>query len=413
MNEIIIVGAGKIGIFLANKLSENHNVTLIDKSVSVNGVLKKDVHVYDFDGVKYSTQLNEERNIIEPSDKYLESLSSLLNIDKSLFKQLYKDFTLDNPLNITSEGNNPLNLSLSQSFSNTFNAPLIIEGESKVTGVKTEISAIQARNPGLNERVKFIDNAYCISVMKEVIDCKNRKVRGVLYLKNKMIHEIVANDVILCCGVVDTPLILQRSNLNIGERRDGPISKHIGQHMINQIGERYNISFPGLFFPPEPVNISGVISLSEQVRDISFSLTLEENLLLEYKFLNRLREGYVETNGFLHPTVHVNSIFDEQYKNRFLMLMESTITSFFQVNNGVNPTFTKTSHVISNGVGTCSIGKVVDSNFKVIQFENLFVCDASVLPIHPDGSLDYFTPFLAYVFSEIYLEEDIKEECSF
>lgn len=405
MGEIIIVGAGKIGIFLANKLSENHNVTLIDKSVIVDGVLKKDVHVYDFDGVKYSTQLEEERNIIKPSDMYLESLSSLLNIDISLFKKLYKDFTLDNPLVKSSKGSNSLNLSLSQSFSNTFNTPLIIEGDLRTTGIKPGISSFKGRSIKLNERVRFIDNAYCISVMKEVIDCKNRRVSGVLYLKNKMIHEITANDVILCCGVIDTPLILQRSNLNIG--------KHIGQHMINQIGETYNIFFPGSFIPPETIEISGVISLGEKMRDISFSLTLKEELILEYKFLNRLREGYVETNGFLHPTIHVNSIFDEQYKNRFLTLMESTIKSFFQVNNGINPIFIKSSNVINNGVGTCSIGKVVDSNFKVIQFENLFICDASVLPIHPDGSLDYFIPFLAYIFSEIYKEEVIKEECSF
>jgi hypothetical protein len=86
-------------------------------------------------------------------------------------------------------------------------------------------------------------------------------------------------------------------------------------------------------------------------------------------------QGYVDDNG---DVVKVNTIQDIRY------LAEGTATAGFVLEKaGVDPkTIGSTVYRGAHPGGTAKIGEIVDSNLKT-EIENLYVCDASVLPISP------------------------------
>ena len=86
-------------------------------------------------------------------------------------------------------------------------------------------------------------------------------------------------------------------------------------------------------------------------------------------------KGYIHTDGFVNKT---NTITDIRY------LAEGVATAGFILEKaGVDPkTIGSTVYRGAHPGGTAAIGKVVDSNLET-EIPNLFVCDASVLPISP------------------------------
>ncbi|XP_011140802.2 glucose dehydrogenase [FAD, quinone] isoform X2 [Harpegnathos saltator] len=60
--------------------------------------------------------------------------------------------------------------------------------------------------------------------------------------------------------------------------------------------------------------------------------------------------------------------------------------------------------------GTCRMGDVVDTSFKVHNMTNLYVVDASVLPLLPSGNINAAVIALAQKASRIFRNEKIKEK---
>ena len=86
-------------------------------------------------------------------------------------------------------------------------------------------------------------------------------------------------------------------------------------------------------------------------------------------------KGYIDDDG---EVVKINTIQDIRY------LAEGTATAGFILEKaGVDPnTIGSTMYRGAHPGGTAAIGKIVDSNLET-EIENLYVCDASVLPISP------------------------------
>ena len=86
-------------------------------------------------------------------------------------------------------------------------------------------------------------------------------------------------------------------------------------------------------------------------------------------------KGYIDDDG---EVVKINTIQDIRY------LAEGTATAGFILEKaGVDPnTIGSTVYRGAHPGGTAAIGKIVDSNLET-EIENLYVCDASVLPISP------------------------------
>jgi choline dehydrogenase-like flavoprotein len=86
-------------------------------------------------------------------------------------------------------------------------------------------------------------------------------------------------------------------------------------------------------------------------------------------------KGYVSSDGFVQKT---NTIEDIRY------LAEGVATAGFILEKmGVDPnTIGSTVYRGAHPGGTVKIGKAVDSNLES-EIHNLFVCDASVLPVSP------------------------------
>ncbi|HVL89140.1 MAG TPA: GMC family oxidoreductase [Actinomycetota bacterium] len=51
--------------------------------------------------------------------------------------------------------------------------------------------------------------------------------------------------------------------------------------------------------------------------------------------------------------------------------------------------------------GTCAIGEVVDPGLKVLGFDNLWVCDASVMPDNPRANTNFPTMTIAERFVDL------------
>ena len=198
------------------------------------------------------------------------------------------------------------------------------------------------------------------------------KIRGVGYIKDDEKEEIFGDYVILSAGAISSALILRRSGIDAGRE---------------------------IFFDP-------FVSVGGYLKDINFNtevqmagLVIGENFVLSPHFSSFIRanipddsvedsdilsimvktadecKGYIDDDGEVYKT---NTIQDIRY------LAEGVATAGFILEKaGVDPnTIGSTVYRGAHPGGTAPIGKIVDSNLET-EISNLFVCDASVLPISP------------------------------
>lgn len=206
----------------------------------------------------------------------------------------------------------------------------------------------------------------------DIILC-NMEACGVKYVKDGAEKLIRTDRIILCAGAIDSAIILKNTGLT-----------GIGRE---------------LFFDP-------FVSVGGYLKDINFNkevqmagLVVGKNFVLSPHFSSFIREnipydgvedkdilsimvktpddgkGYVHTDGYVNKT---NTINDIRY------LAEGVATAGFILEKaGVDPkTIGSTVYRGAHPGGTAAIGKVVDSNLET-EIPNLYVCDASVLPIAP------------------------------
>ncbi|MBR4446877.1 GMC family oxidoreductase N-terminal domain-containing protein [Methanobrevibacter sp.] len=197
-------------------------------------------------------------------------------------------------------------------------------------------------------------------------------IKGVEYIKNDVENEIFGDHVILSAGAISSALILRTAGIDAGRE---------------------------IFFDP-------FVSVGGYIKDINFNtevqmagLVIGENFVLSPHFSSFIRDnipddnvtdsdilsimvktpdeckGYIDDDGEVYKT---NTIQDIRY------LAEGAVTAGFILEKaGVDPkTIGSTVYRGAHPGGTAPIGKIVDSNLET-EISNLFVCDASVLPISP------------------------------
>ena len=196
---------------------------------------------------------------------------------------------------------------------------------------------------------------------------------GVKYIKDNQEQVIEADKVILSAGAIGSTFILRNTGISEAGRE--------------------------LFFDP-------FVSVGGYLKDVNFNtevqmagLVIGENFVLSPHFSSFIRanipddnvtdndilsimvktpdeaKGYIDDDG---EVVKINTIQDIRY------LAEGTATAGFILEMaGVDPnTIGSTVYRGAHPGGTAAIGKIVDSNLET-EIENLYVCDASVLPISP------------------------------
>ena len=197
-------------------------------------------------------------------------------------------------------------------------------------------------------------------------------IKGLTYLKDGKKEEIYADHVILSAGAISSALILRAAGIDAGRE---------------------------IFFDP-------FVSVGGYLKDINFNtevqmagLVIGKNFVLSPHFSSFIRanipdetvadkdilsimvktpdecKGYIDDDGEVYKT---NTIQDIRY------LAEGVATAGFILEKaGVDPnTIGSTVYRGAHPGGTAPIGKIVDSNLET-EIANLFVCDASVLPISP------------------------------
>lgn len=202
---------------------------------------------------------------------------------------------------------------------------------------------------------------------------ENKKVTAVKYIKNGKEEIISADTVILAAGAIGSTLILRKSGI-----------KHVGEE---------------IFFDP-------FVSVGGYLKDINFNtevqmagLVIGKNFVLSPHFSSFIRanipsddvtdkdilsimvktpdecKGYVTDDG---DVVKINTITDIRY------MAEGVATAGFILEKiGVDPnTIGSTVFRGAHPGGTAPIGKIVDSNLET-EISNLYICDASVLPVSP------------------------------
>ena len=208
----------------------------------------------------------------------------------------------------------------------------------------------------------------------EVIDVslKDAAANGVIYMQGNERKVIFDDIVILSAGAIGSTLILRNVGINAGKQ---------------------------LFFDP-------FVSVGGYLKDINFNtevqmagLVIGKNFVLSPHFSSFIKgniddenvddkdilsimvktpdecKGYIDNDKFVFKE---NTIQDIRY------LAEGVATAGFILEKaGVDPnTIGSTVYRGAHPGGTAPIGKIVDSNLET-EIDNLFVCDASVLPISP------------------------------
>ena len=197
-------------------------------------------------------------------------------------------------------------------------------------------------------------------------------IKGVKYIKDDVENDVFGDYVILSAGAISSPLILRSAGIDAGRE---------------------------LFFDP-------FVTVGGYLKDINFNtevqmagLVIGENFVLSPHFSSFIRnnipddsvtdndilsimvktpdecKGYIDDDGEVYK---INTIQDIRY------LAEGAATAGFILEKaGVDPkTIGSTVYRGAHPGGSAPIGKIVDSNLET-EISNLFVCDASVLPISP------------------------------
>lgn len=234
--------------------------------------------------------------------------------------------------------------------------------------VDAKFSAKDFVDEAVEAGADLITDAEVVSILN-----KDGKVTGVTYIKDGKKQIIKADKVVLAAGAISSALILRQSGIEEAGRE--------------------------LFFDP-------FVSVGGYLKDINFNtevqmagLIVGENFVLSPHFSSFIRsnipddgvtdkdilsimvktpdecKGYITDDG---DVVKINTITDIRY------LAEGVATAGFILNEaGVDPrTIGSTVYRGAHPGGTAPIGKIVNSNLET-EISNLFVCDASVLPISP------------------------------
>lgn len=206
----------------------------------------------------------------------------------------------------------------------------------------------------------------------DIILC-NMEACGIKYIKDGKENILKTDKIVLCAGAISSARVLKNMGLT-----------GIGRELFFDPFVTVGGYIKDINFNKE-VQMAGLVVGKNFVLSPHFSSFIKENIPydgVEDKDILSIMvktpddaKGYVQTNGFINK---VNTIQDIRY------LAEGVATAGFILEKaGVDPkTIGSTVYRGAHPGGTAAIGKVVDSNLET-EIPNLYVCDASVLPIAP------------------------------
>ena len=224
----------------------------------------------------------------------------------------------------------------------------------------------------------FVDDAVeagaTLITEAEVTDLiiEDNEIKGVEYIKDDKKEEVYGDYVILSAGAISSALILRRAGIDAGREIFFDPFVSVGVY-IKDINFNTEVQMAGLV-----IGKNFVLSphFSSFIRDNipDDSVTDKDILSIMVKTPDECK-GYIDDDGEVYK---INTIQDIRY------LAEGAATAGLILEKaGVDPkTIGSTVYRGAHPGGTAPIGKIVDSNLET-EISNLFVCDASVLPISP------------------------------
>ena len=290
--------------------------------------------------------------------------------------------------------------------------------------------------------------------------CGKRKATGLKVVLGDKCCTYTANcAIILSAGVIETPSLLMRSGYgpkNVLDTigicaKDAVYNNNVGRHLLTHIGPdivldrdittTYGIAPSILAFvenngfvhsflpsPPYPDAYVQDRKFLVEVRQDQPSATATDRVRIIARDLLPSSEGVVEIttqDAFTDPIIRTNAYLKTQDRQAARQFMRNIYNAIQNANTAFgtlallwpysNPNFLtdeQLDYLISQlaeadlGCGTCRMGAentsaVVDSNFKIFDFDNLYVCDMSVFPILPDSTMQIPALLLAYKFADI------------
>ena len=198
------------------------------------------------------------------------------------------------------------------------------------------------------------------------------KVKGVTYFKDDKKEEIYGDYVILSAGAISSALILRTAGIDAGREIFFDPFVSVGGY-LKDINFNTEVQMAGLIIGKNFV-LSPHFSSFIRANIPDDNVTDKDILSIMVKTPDECR-GYIDDDGQVYKT---NTIQDIRY------LAEGVATAGFVLEKaGVDPTtIGSTVYRGAHPGGTAPIGKIVDRNLET-EIDNLFVCDASVLPISP------------------------------
>ena len=373
----VIIGTGAGGAIIARELAKNGlPVTIIEKGP----------YIHSKDAFKYYDKYSDDVDLLTTTCIGGATIVSMSNMVKALDEELL-DYDIDltqayeyvedlidvHPLDDSHIGRGTQKfLDAGEELGlNTLKMPKAIREKDCIQCGKCAFGCpADAKWSGkdfVDEAVDAGAELICDAEVSEIVS-KDNKVCSVKYIKDGENHFIEAEKVVLSAGAIGSTLILRNSGFS-----------HVGEE---------------IFFDP-------FVSVGGYIKDINFNTEVQmaKNFVLSPHFSSFLKEnipysdvenkdifsimvktpdeskGYVDENG---DVVKINTIQDIRY------LAEGAATAGMILEKmGVDPnTIGSTVYRGAHPGGTAPIGKIVNSNLET-EISNLYVCDASVLPISP------------------------------
>ena len=201
---------------------------------------------------------------------------------------------------------------------------------------------------------------------------EDNSIKGIKYLKDGNEKNLLGDYVVLSAGAISSALILRRGGIDAGREIFFDPFVSVGGY-LKDINFNTEVQMAGLVIGENFV-LSPHFSSFIRANIPDDSVTDNDILSIMVKTLDECK-GYIDDDGEVYKT---NTIQDIRY------LAEGVATAGFILEKaGVDPnTIGSTVYRGAHPGGTAPIGKIVDSNLET-EISNLFVCDASVLPVSP------------------------------
>ena len=386
----IIVGTGAGGAILAKELAENNLPVTI---------LEKGPYIKSKDAFNYYDKYNDSVDLLTTTCIGGATIVSMSNMVRALDEELH-EFDID----------------LAEAYEYVEDLVGVHQLDDSHIGAGTQAFLDAGRELGLQtlKMPKAIREDDCIQCGKCAFGCpadakwsgkdfvddaveagatliteaevteliiEDNVIKGVKFIKDGNEEELLSDYVILSAGAISSALILRRSGIDAGREIFFDPFVSVGGY-LKDINFNTEVQMAGLVIGENFV-LSPHFSSFIRANIPDDSVTDNDILSIMVKTPDECK-GYIGDDGEVYKT---NTIQDIRYLNTIQdirYLAEGVATAGFILEKaGVDPnTIGSTVYRGAHPGGTAKIGEIVDSNLET-EISNLFVCDASVLPISP------------------------------